>query len=72
MQLGQRWPVGATPPAALSAEWCEAVAAAEREHVSTGSWTLTWLEGRPQIAHDSGLTVTAPPSGRAESDGDDW
>lgn len=74
MQLGTRWSVGDEPPARLSGDVREAIAAVEAELVafdtSTWRWTLTWLEGRPvvelddgtaiRVAHDGGVTIETP------------
>ena len=57
MRLGTRWPVGQTPPSALDEAWCAAIARAEAGGITTGSWTLTWLEGYPRVTHDSGLEI---------------
>ena len=54
MQLGTRWPLGATPPAAVPDALRAQIAAVE-DLISAGQlaqeptprWTLTWLEGRP-------------------------
>ncbi|HEY8589085.1 MAG TPA: hypothetical protein VIL55_06005 [Naasia sp.] len=59
ISLGTRWPLGGEPPARVPAEFASAVADAEAgiraAGVSAGSWTLTWLEGRP-IAEFDGET----------------
>ena len=73
MQLGTRWPAGAIPPSKLSAEWLAAIAVAEAEGCDTGFWTLTWLEGRPRVAHDSGLQlVVGEEHNDLSYDEDEW
>lgn len=63
MQLGTRWPVGATPPDRLPAAVVAAVATVEGELVaqgvdaSTWRWTLTWLERRPVVELDDGTAI---------------
>jgi hypothetical protein len=50
MQLGSRWTVGSEPPARLSKEMLDAIAAVEAQLGDAASgerWTLTWLEGYP-------------------------
>jgi hypothetical protein len=60
MQLGTRWPVGATPPR-LPDVVTRAIAdvEAELEDIDTSSWrwTLTWLEGTPIVVLDDGTTI---------------
>jgi len=66
MQLGTRWPVGATPPDRLPPAVVAAVAEveAERGDVDTAHWrwTLTWLEGRPVVELDDGTTLRYDPA----------
>lgn len=69
MQLGTRWRAGDEPPARLTGEWVAAIRAAEADGCTTGSWTLTWLEGYPRIVHDSGREIGI--GGTAFSD-DEW
>lgn len=59
MQLGTRWPFGATPPASVPAEVQAGVAALEASRADgTGrTWTLTWLEGRPIVELDDGTVI---------------
>ena len=76
MQVGGRWPVGGTPPRGLPASFVAALAAAEvdaSEAERRGSWTLTWLEGRPVAELDSGRRVSdaALPHGAAGADDED-
>jgi hypothetical protein len=76
MQLGTRWPVGATPPDRLPAAMVAAVAEVEGElgdtDTSAWRWTLTWLEGRPVVELDDGTTLRYDPQtdsvGRTVSD----
>ena len=60
MQLGTRWPVGATPPRLPDAV-TQAIAdvEAELEDIDTSGWrwTLTWLEGKPTVVLDDGTTI---------------
>jgi hypothetical protein len=60
MQLGTRWPVGATPPRLPDAV-THAIAdvEAELEDIDTSGWrwTLTWLEGTPMVVLDDGTTI---------------
>lgn len=86
MQLGTRWDAGAEPPArlpdsvlALIAE-AEAALPAPAPGVRPPRWTLTWLEGRPQLELDTGTAITVGHDGaarvRAEGEAtaaeDDW
>lgn len=64
MQLGTRWSVGQPPPASVPARLHAAIAATEAESGATrGSWTLTWLEGRPIAELDAGWEVLVDSSG---------
>jgi hypothetical protein len=50
MQLGTRWTVGSQPPARLSQDMLDAIAAVETslgDAAAGERWTLTWLEGHP-------------------------
>ena len=56
MQLGSRWQVGQPPHPGVPGLLHPAIAAAERrlndasqQTPTGGSWTLTWLEGRPRV-----------------------
>ena len=68
MQLGTRWPVGASAPASLPEVVRGAVAAVEEEldadgvDASTWRWTLTWLEGRPVVELDDGTLIRYDPT----------
>ena len=72
MQLGTRWPLGATPPAAVPDALRAQIAAVE-DLISAGQlaqeptprWTLTWLEGRPIAELDTGVIVTLDADGEA-------
>ena len=72
MQLGTRWPLGATPPAAVPDALRAQIAAVE-DLISAGQlaqeptprWTLTWLEGRPIAELDTGVIVTLDDDGEA-------
>jgi hypothetical protein len=67
MQLGTRWPVGATAPAALPDVVRAAVKAVEEEldadgvDASTWRWTLTWLERKPVVELDDGTVIRYNP-----------
>lgn len=60
MQLGTRWPVGATPPQ-LPDAMTDAIAHVEAELTGVDTagwrWTLTWLEGKPVVELDDGTTI---------------
>lgn len=56
MRIGERWAVGAPPPASLPRALKDAVRTAEAD-LTTGAWTLTWLEERPVVEHDDGVVV---------------
>ena len=66
MQLGTRWSVGATPPAALPPAVLAAVTETEAElaEVDTTNWrwTLTWLENKPVVQLDDGTTLRFNPA----------
>lgn len=62
MQLGTRWSAGSEPPASVPASLRPGIAGVEAEG-RTGSWTLTWLEGRPIAELDSGWEVLVTASG---------
>jgi len=61
MQLGSRWSVGATAPRGLSPELLTAIARVEaelsEEEARTFRWTVTWLEGRPNVELDNGTIL---------------
>jgi hypothetical protein len=65
MQLGTRWSVGGVPPARLPAAMITAIADVEGElagvDTSTWRWTLTWLEGRPEVELDDGTSLHYDP-----------
>jgi hypothetical protein len=61
IQLGTRWSAGAEPPQRLSEEFVTALREVETTPAGAadgGTWTLTWLEGRP--------TATLEPGGGSE------
>lgn len=66
MQLGTRWPVGSQPPSRLPAVVVAAIADVESEladvDTSAWRWTLTWLEGRPEVELDDGTTLHYEPA----------
>lgn len=80
MQLGTRWSLGTTPPAAVP-DTLRAQIAAVEDLISAGQlaqeptprWTLTWLEGRPIAELDTGVIVTLAADGEAvvQHDADD-
>lgn len=53
MQLGSRWQAGQPPHHGVPELLHVAISAAESRvfggHETAGSWTLTWLEGRPRV-----------------------
>jgi hypothetical protein len=77
MQLGTRWAAGSEPPASVPAALRPAIAEAEALSVAggtlslqtgavnalRGTWTLTWLEGRPLAELDTGWEVLRTASG---------
>lgn len=77
MQLGSRWHVGDTPHPGVPELLHSAIAGIEAEHAvaaANGSWTLTWLEGRPrveligssaQVLADLGVTADGTVTARA-------
>lgn len=76
MQLGTRWPFGATPPASVPAEVQAKVAEfeASRADGAGRTWTLTWLEGRPIVELDDGTVIDGERRHDAAvgSDDEDW
>jgi hypothetical protein len=66
MQLGTRWSVGDEPPARLPEVMVGAIADVESElsGIDTGAWrwTLTWLEGRPEVELDDGTALHYDPA----------
>lgn len=68
MQLGTRWTLGETAPAALPEVVTFAIQTVEQELIAddietTGwRWTLTWLEGLPIAELDDGTTVRYDPA----------
>lgn len=62
MQLGTRWASGSAAPASVPAALRPAIAEVEAQGV-TGTWTLTWLEGRPIAELDAGWEVLVTSSG---------
>ncbi|MFB7842098.1 hypothetical protein [Microbacterium sp. NPDC056052] len=77
MQLGTRWAAGSEPPASVPAALRPGIADAEARSVAggtlslqtgavnllRGTWTLTWLEGRPIAELDTGWEVSRTASG---------
>lgn len=63
MQVGIRWPVGATPPASLPPVVVAAVRGVEAELTATATpterwgWTLTYLERQPVVDLDDGTRI---------------
>lgn len=62
MQLGTRWSVGTPIPRAVPELLHAAIRAAEAD-VSSGSWTLTFLEGRAIAELDAGIEVLEQADG---------
>jgi len=77
MQLGTRWAAGSEPPASVPAALRPGIAEAEARSVDNGTlslqtgalnlprgtWTLTWLEGRPIAELDTGWEVSRTAGG---------
>jgi hypothetical protein len=67
MQLGTRWPVGATPPDRLVDAVVLAIRDVEAQlaevDTSAWRWTLTWLESRPVVTLDDGTTILVSREG---------
>ena len=60
MQLGSRFSVGKAPsslPGSLIAEMETIEATLIDEERETLRWTLTWLENRPVVTLDNGVTL---------------
>lgn len=67
MRLGTRWGHGDEPPRALP----DAVRDVVNDvggSAGPGSWTLTWLEGRPIVEHDTGVRVRVTRGGEVVVD----
>jgi hypothetical protein len=61
MQLGSRFSVGQAPstlPQELLDNIAEVEASLSEEQKSTLRWTLTWLERRPVVELDNGVTLS--------------
>ncbi|QAY74998.1 hypothetical protein ET445_12075 [Agromyces protaetiae] len=77
MQLGTRWAFGAEPPRSVPDELRARIAEAEGAlpDAAGGSWTLTWLEGRPIAELDDGTVIrglgSREPAADEEPD-EDW
>lgn len=64
MQICTRWQTGQQPPAQLPDAVAAAIATAESEHgLTTGAWTLTWLEGRPIATHSEEVRISLRADG---------
>lgn len=85
MQLGARWRVGDPPHRGVPSALYAAIAEQERAHPGAGSWTLTWLEGRPRCSLDDLVMLELTASGETrisalggagdatpQHDDDDW
>lgn len=61
IKVGGRWRVGATPPASLPADVVRLITEHEAElderERADYSWTLSWLEGHPNLALDDGTEI---------------
>ena len=60
MQIGTRWADNVPPPPSVPAALAEAIRAA---NLRGGSWTLTWLEGRPIADHSDGTHLEIDDTG---------
>lgn len=67
MRIGGRWAAGSPPPRGLPTAMLDALRAAERT-LPGGEWTLTWLEDRPVVEHDSGYRLAFGPDGHVHGD----
>lgn len=75
MQLGARWRVGDQPHRSVPADLLPLISETENAHPEATAWTLTWLEGRPELALDDvPLAELASANGSAATDAaeDDW
>lgn len=68
MQIGTRWPDHTPPPSSVPSALADAIKAAQ---VRGGSWTLTWLEGRPIADHSDGTHLELNPEGAVTDRGDE-
>jgi hypothetical protein len=72
MQLGTRWNVGGEPPSRLPEAMVAAVRGVEDDLAQQGvdargwGWTLTYLEGKPQVGLDDGTSIHLDPAGHAQ------
>lgn len=57
MQLGARWQAGDAPHHSVPELLHGTIAAREADNPNAGSWTLTWLEGRPVCTLDDLVVV---------------
>ncbi|WP_311478463.1 hypothetical protein [uncultured Gulosibacter sp.] len=60
MRIGTRWAADAPPPPSVPEALAAAIAATG---LRSGSWTLTWLEGRAVADHSGGTHLEVAPSG---------
>ncbi|MFT4231382.1 MAG: Fe-S oxidoreductase [Leucobacter sp.] len=63
MQLGARWRTGEPPHRGVPPLLHETIAGQERCYPEAGSWTLTWLEGRPRCTLDDAVLVSLDAKG---------
>ncbi len=82
MQIGSRWGAGTAPHPSVPESVRPAVLRVD-EDGHTGSWTLTWLEGRPVCTRDDDTVVSINAQGEVSvaypgtqlddnDDDDDW
>lgn len=69
MQLGVRWRAGEPPHRSVPSELRPGILDQEQAHPEAGSWTLTWLEGRPRCALDDLVVVALNAAGTVVIEG---
>lgn len=65
MQIGSRWGAGAHPHPSVPQVMLPTILEVDADGHS-GSWTLTWLEGRPVCTRDDEVTVTINAEGHVQ------
>jgi hypothetical protein len=63
MQMGSRWLVGNSPHRSVPSILHTSIAELEGSTLDAKSWTITWLEGMPQLALDGQLRLTINTAG---------
>lgn len=67
MRLGARWQTGTPPHRSVPEALHATIAEQEGRYPDAGSWTLTWLEGRPRCELDSVVFVALDVVGRVRT-----